>query len=292
MLHWTYAPWDPESDLEQGDLLLPTQELRDVLAQVHRHFCDEKYLGFCVASQSCDLVRRGETPIRARYVSIATVRSLRQVLPRLLATMSPPVAPGVFRASFKLEAKKFLARLFDQNEQALGLFYLHPDTGVGLGEAAVVFLRVKVALRSEHYPVLVRARKARLDPEFRAKFGWLVGNLYSRADAPDWSDFDGGRKAISNMTEEYLAERIEGLGPAWVEDELVEAGLSANVQFQDRDRTELLDELERHRPKPRLEQLIDVVSAEVGKVIETDEERLKKLANRLRNSGHLKKLLK
>src|SRR5207247_8080250 len=92
--------------------------------------------------------------------------------------------------------QQFLERVINQNEQAHGLFYLHPDADVGIAVPAAAMLRVSISLRSrEHYNVLKAARCGRLRAEFRNKLGWLTGNLYSRVDTPDWADEDGGAEA-------------------------------------------------------------------------------------------------
>jgi hypothetical protein len=225
-VHWTYEEFSQASDLEQGDILACTPEIRTILSTVHPHFSGPKYLGFTVATQSCDLVRRPE--LKSPYVTIATIRSLRDVLPQLLQRVVQPIAPGVFRAGDRYEAEKFLARLFDQNEQAQGLFYLHPDAAVQLGEPSVSFLRVTVTLRAEHYDTLVAARTGRLSSAFRAKYGWLLGNLYSRAATPDWHDHPGGAGEIDALTDRYLSDDGRSL---WIADPLVNSGLQAGVKL-------------------------------------------------------------
>lgn len=114
--HWTYAPeCDPASDLEQGDFLLPSQVLRTALQQAHPHFTADKFLGFVVITQTCDLVRRPAPS--APYVAVAAVRSLRSVLPKLLSSACDPWNVGIFPESRKDSARKLLERIFNQNEQ-------------------------------------------------------------------------------------------------------------------------------------------------------------------------------
>jgi hypothetical protein len=93
--HWTYDDFEPATELEQGDILQPTGELRKIFADVHPHFRQEKYLGFLVATQSCDLVRHGEFP-KASYINLAAIRSLSQVINKILAEVVTPAAAGVF----------------------------------------------------------------------------------------------------------------------------------------------------------------------------------------------------
>jgi hypothetical protein len=309
-LHWTYVPISPASDLEQGDIVMPTARLKGVLAEVHPHFTDDKYVGFVVATQSCDLVRRYGGEAKARYVSIAAVRSLTAVLPTLLAEAVPSVGPGLFPESSREEAKRFLKRLFDQNEQAMGLFYLHPHAEVKLGEPAVAYLRVKVALKAEHYDILVEARSGRLSAEFRGKFGWLLGNLYSRAASKDWADDPGGKEQLAQLISEYLEEKLPGTGPAWLEDELVQTGKANNVDFGAMSHTALRVALEALRPKPRLVQAIDAVIKDAQRALKAmrmetqeddpmgasmafyDDEFLDRLKKRLIQNGTLIKLVK
>jgi hypothetical protein len=260
------------------------------MKEVHPHFCAEKYIAFTIATQSCDLVRRERKSPKARYINIAVVRSLVAVLPTLLESVLPSIGSAVFGTNQKFQAKQFLRRLFDQNEQSLGLFYFHPDASVSLGQSSVGYLRVAVALRAEHYPVLVQARRGRLTPEFRNKFGWLLGNLYSRVASPDWSDFSGGRREIANLIDEFLSEQTPGSGPTWIDDEIIENAMRAGVDLTALAREDLIDTLDRHRPTPRLERVVDAVVSEVSRVIELDEGTRTKIRNRLTNNGSLRKL--
>lgn len=219
-MHWTYATAETNSDLEQGDILEPTKELRALLQSYHPYFTREQYLGFIVTTQSCDLVRRGDRP-KAPHISIASFRSLRLALPQLLPMVVKPIAPGAFLKSHKETVRQFLERLLDQNEQGLGLFYLHPEPDIRLAEPSVVSLRVTVALKAEHYQLLCNARTGRLAPEFRAKLGWLVGNLYSRAASPDWSDHKDGRKEKERNVKQYLDSPGSEASFCWISDSSV-----------------------------------------------------------------------
>lgn len=270
-MHWTYAPVEDKAkdELEQGDILLPTPALRSILAEVHPHFATDKYHAFIVTTQSCDLVLRGKKGSKARHISIAAVRPLRQVLPRLLSSVCTPSKLGsatVLPESKRVEVSLLLERILNQNEQSLGLFYLHPENDVSLAEECVAFLRVTVALRAEHYEILVNARSGRLDSEFRGKLGWLVGNLYSRAAAPDWSDQVGGPAVQKKLIDEFIKEDAER-GIWWVADDLIAAARKAKVVLEGDDVMGHLQKLEPHRPKPPMELLIAEVKEQIGKIL-------------------------
>ena len=213
-MHWTYDPL-VDGDLEQGDILTPDDRLRGVLDEVHRHFNGDKYLAFMVTTQSCDLVRR-RGYAGARYISIATVRSLKSVWLKLLSAVAQaPLGGSYFNVKDKQRAELLFKRIIDQNEQALGLFYLHPDVDASIGEPAVAFLRVTISLRAEHYDALVAARSARLRSDFRAKFGWLLGNLYARAATRDWGDEATDRDACEDLRQRLIEGRDAAFAPHW-----------------------------------------------------------------------------
>lgn len=79
--HWTYCDFEPNSDLVQGDILGRNEELVELMRRVHAHFCDEKYLGFVVVTQSCDMYRR-QDGCRATHITLAVIRSLEAILAR------------------------------------------------------------------------------------------------------------------------------------------------------------------------------------------------------------------
>lgn len=281
--HWTYDELKSESDLEQGDILRPTSELRELFKTVHPHFTDEKYLGFLIATQSCDLVRRKGGSPKAGYISLSTIRPLSQVLTKFIAQVATPAANGIFPRSEKEEAKRFLERLFNQNEQAIGLFFLHEDADSGIGETAVAMLRITVAVRSEHYETLVKSRVGRLNPQYQAKLGWLLGNLYNRPASPDWADFNGGKTQLDAMISEYTS-----LGITWIDDVLITEAKKNGIPID----AQNLVALEALRPKPPIEKALEEIDKEVTKVApDLDEETRRKIINRLKNNGKFRKLL-
>jgi hypothetical protein len=287
--HWTYEDkFDHASDLEQGDLLRPDDALRALFHEVHPHFCDLKYTGFLVATQSCDLVRRSGKPPDATYLTLAVIRPLAQVIDKLIGRVAKTAAPRLFLKNSKGEARNLLSRIFNQNEQALGLFFLHQDADVGIGEQSVALLRVAVAIRAEHYDTLIRARTGRLKPEFRAKLGWLIGNLYGRPATPDWTDQPEGRKKLDALVRSFVDNESPGSsGPRWIDNELVDLATRQGISVESVPESEL----EHLRPPPLHERASDVVRDELLKVDpDVDLGKVKTLVNRLNNSGTFKKL--
>lgn len=279
--HWTYRAVRPDEDLQQGDILRPTQELSQVFGQVHPHFTDPKYLSFLVLTQSCDLVRRNGR-CSTRYISVAVVRSLAEVLIRLLDTVCPPIQPGVYSERHRPKAEQLLERVFNQNEGRLGLFYLFPDADVGLGEDAVAFLRVSVTFRADHYPLMVQARTGRLAGPFESKLGWLIGNLYSRVATPDWEPSE-----LRTRTEAYLGESAEQ-GVHWVPEERLRQLRKAGIPVDRLAPADLLDPKAFPVPNSRdlgIERVVNILT----EILETaDSGLLKRFKQRLENDATLR----
>ena len=215
-MHWSYAE-SASGDLFQGDILLPTEAFRKSLEFVHPWFNDPKYLGFIVISQTCDLVRRNSETCKTPYVEIAVVRPLRAYLLSMLRQHCEWIGDRYFPSTERNRANELLDRVMNQNEAALGLYYLHPEAAIGIAEEAVALLRVSIALRSaEHYNTLLSARRGRLDPEFANKLGWICGNLYSRVGIKDWNESEDDKKSAS-FIRRILLDESNDFGPKFLE---------------------------------------------------------------------------
>ncbi|MBP7053260.1 MAG: hypothetical protein KBE65_19810 [Phycisphaerae bacterium] len=265
-MHWTYENIELSHDsLMQGDILWPTDDLRDLFRQIHPHFCDPKYIAFVVITQSCDLVRREGKTCRADYVNLAVVRGLESCLCQFLDNVCEKVTSGVYRRQSKAQAQQLLERILNQNEQALGLFYLHPDVDtIGIADCAVALLRVSVAFRAkEHYDVLQQARRGRLTPEFRSKLGWLVGNLYSRVGTRDWISSPGGEDEMKQL----IRRLTDSATYCWVSGPHIRALKNAGISIADISPQDLPSILEAHRPVLFKDEIAKAAKVEVARVL-------------------------
>ena len=219
-----------------------------LLDDVHAHFCDEKYLGFLVVTQTCDLVIRKGTP-KAQYVNLAVIRSLKRVMPPHIEQLCGTELPGIFKEEKKQLAAQLLERILNQNEQAQGLFYLHPDADAGISEPSVAILRVTISLRAEHYACLKNARHGRLTPEFSSKLGWLLGNLYSRVATPDWSDHSGGKEEFNNLRDTFLESDPEYEFRRWVKRSGLMAAKRKNLNLSGKNPEDAFSAIQAVAPK-------------------------------------------
>jgi len=220
-LHWTYREAkDPRSNLEQGDILWREAGLLRVLSECHSYFCDERYTGFIVLTQTCDLVVRNGN-CKAKYISLGVIRELDSLMSEFLSEVCGTEVPGIYDLDRRDAAVSGLKTIINQNEQSRGLFYLHPVTAGGstlrvLVTRSVALLRITISLRRDHYELLQRARVFGLEPQYAAKLGWLVGNLYSRVPTPDWEDQVGDHAASKRECDDILADYEEEGRENWV----------------------------------------------------------------------------
>ncbi len=260
--HWTYREFKPDEDLLQGDILRRTEPLLKRLGDVHRHFCDEKYLAFIVVTQSCDLVMRGNA-CKAKHITLAVVRSFKSLIPDLLKELCGTPYEGFYDQDKRYEAEQQILKIINQNEQAHGMFYLYPDVQAGIAEHAVALLRVSIALRAhEHYALLKQSRVGRLETEFRNKMGWLAGNLYSRVDTPDWADHDGGEEKAEETIQILLDDDLWASPQnTWVPSSWLQEANAKKVNIAALPREEARAILEKYAPLPQRSAVLDKVHA-------------------------------
>lgn len=295
-VHWTYNKFTADCDLQQGDIIESTDTIRSLCEQVHPYFCDQKFLGFMVITQSCDLVRRRGNDCSAHYINLAIIRSLEEVLPTLLNSVCTPLASCIYKNESKGEAKKLLSRVFNQNEQALGIFYLHPDEQAGIAVPSVVLLRVSVSFRSEHYKTITDARRGRLKPEFQSKLGWLTGNLFSRVGTTDWNESSERQKELKKLIALLMGEdksQQSDNSIVWINGSWVEAAKKSGVNIRELRKDQLPEIIAKHKfPTPK-EDIVKVVKQTIKKMLpNTDDEIIKKLENRLLNDSEITAALK
>jgi hypothetical protein len=279
--HWTYEEFESDPDLFQGDILEPTAELRSILKEVHPHFLDQKYSAFLLITQTCDMVICSGR-VDTDYLNIAVVRPLQSVLHDFLSHVCRPVTKQVYIQETKNRARDLMERLFNQNEQALGLFYLHEDSNAGINMPSVALLRIAVTLRIEHYECLKRARRGRLKAEFRNKLGWLVGNLYARIGTEDWHK-DKRNVELEKLIKQYISGDYD-FSPTWISESWIENAKKNGVKLEQLSNINIKAEIEPYKPKSAKEQTVEQVKRVFRELLpEIDKETIEKLCNRLSN---------
>ena len=205
-MHFTYSETEVDKTiLRQGDLLTRTSQLVAVLSEFHAYFAHEHYTHFLVLTQSCDLVG---TPPKSRYITLAAVRSFGvfvEQLVRGLPTTTQFLGDTYCSESNKGKLTDPISKLLNNNHS--GCFYLKAEPDRGLKHDSCAFLQLSIPIRSDkHYATCADAKCLELSEGFRAKLGWLVGNLYSRVGTKDY--IPGTRITKANFNT-LLTETIE-----------------------------------------------------------------------------------
>jgi hypothetical protein len=199
-MHFTYQDPPFTSDLMQGDVIKRTPEVEAILREVHPHYFqrpDNKF--FIVITQDCELVRRDGKTCASRYISIAPVRSLRLVVNRYLERYFQKdfASVPICKQGEQGRVRNFLERLLNNNEG--DYFFLRAEHGRDFPEDCCAFLALSIALKANfHYQTLIQARILQLKDSFRAKLGWLVGQMYARVGTVDWAA-EEMRRVVDNI---------------------------------------------------------------------------------------------
>jgi hypothetical protein len=210
MPHFTYNEPD-KSTLRQGDIIKRTDELLEVIRGVHPYFANDNYSHFIILTQSCDLQRRDGKTCKSRYLTIAAVRSFEECLRR---EIDPLLSSEIEKGTKKIVdekkreiLKQTVIKLLNNNHP--DYFYLHNSLEHGITDPLVAFLRVSIALKADqHYQRLLNGKILELKDDFKAKLGWLVGNLYSRVGTEDWVPNTANQSKFDEMVNGFLDENF------------------------------------------------------------------------------------
>lgn len=280
MSHFTYEVVPNKAQLMQGDVLERTDEFDNLLKTVHPHFYEHtKNLYFLVLTQSCDLAPHlAGGKCKARYISVAPVRSLDLVLKRHIdANKNSKVRAElpVLSERTRNKTNEFLHRLFNNNE--LGYFYLE-SADTQLQDDCVAFLNLSIALRAEeHLQKCLDAKILQLAEPFQAKLGWLVGQMYSRVGTEDWPTDDINKKIKNSLRDAAL----------WIEDKKLEVVEKHFLELAENDQNKTLTASEINKivsKAPTLKQkVMDSAQRVIEEVLADTPELAVRLRRRLEN---------
>ena len=113
--------------------------------------------------------------------------------------------------------------------------------------------RGSVAIKADHYEVLQKARIGQLAKEFRAKLGWLVGNMYSRIGTEDWSEPKERQAEQKKIVKQILEPEGFDNRPFWISRAQARTAERAGVNIRALTRANIVQTLSPHKPRPRVE---------------------------------------
>jgi hypothetical protein len=209
-MHFTYCEAEVDkTSLKQGDLLARTPALVEVLAEFHKYFAKEQYTHFIVLTQTCDLVKRPEP--KSPYITLAAVRPLSVLINKWVTEL--PTTVELQEEMYCSDANRNklidpINKLFNNNLS--GHFFLKSEPSRGLKHDSCAFLQLSIPIKTVlHYDTCLAAKTLELTEAFRAKLGWLVGDLFSRVGTTDYApgvsiDKSGFDKIVTSTLESHV----------------------------------------------------------------------------------------
>jgi len=285
-LHFTYNKPD-KAKLKQGDILKKTPELFELIKEVHPHYAREDYLYFQVLTQTCDLVPRNGGKCKTRYITLAAVRDLDLVVGRTIEGLADRTKfqDKIFCSeSHKKNLQDHINKLLNNNDP--DHFFLQAEPDYGLSKPCCTQLHLSIAIKAyKHFDLCLSAKIIELSENFRAKLGWLVGNLYSRVGTEDYVP---GAIPDSTAYDEYINELLSRY-VAWVP-----SGDFAKFKKNAKNATavdEIQNKIEADRQRARESQLNNIVAA-IAKPLGFDDAQKVSLKNILGQHPLIQKALR
>lgn len=284
-MHFTYDGNLDQTKLKQGDILKRTPELVSLMSNVHPHYAREDYLYFQVLTQTCDLVPR-QGKCKSRYITLAAVRSVDLIIQRAINNFTEKT---VFNSSVvcsekhKLALKSLFTKLLNNNDTEH--FFLQAEPEHGLNQDCCTQLHLSISIKAnEHYQTCLNAKILELNENFRAKLGWMVGNLYSRVGTIDYVP---GAVQDSKTFENLIDERIKNY-IVWIPEK--DFSLFKKKSSTAKDFDEIMSLISDENKKSKETKLNQIVTA-ISKSIAFDEKQKETLKNVLNQHPLIQKIL-
>lgn len=204
-----------ERSLLQGDILKVEGQFLKYFTEFYPAIDhpenEDKYV--MVLTQSCDLVKNEKRRPKLSHINVCLVRSLKAVIKRLVAEEIKPVLIGdknLLQKDALDRLKDRLSKLLNNTDQKAHFFL--PKQAPFL-EDMVAILPLSFSFRIDHYNTFLQSKVLELKPEFQAKTGHLISQLYGRIGTPDLADSNWGDreiwKFISNLLDELNLKPVQ-----------------------------------------------------------------------------------
>lgn len=270
---YVYRKTANERSLLQGDVL-------KVEGQFRQHFInfypainhpdgEDKYV--MVLTQSCDLVKTSKRKPKLSHINVCLVRSLKAVIARLIDDEIKPTAIAdkkVLERDAIDQLKDRLSKLLNNSDQKTHFFLPKQSPFV---EDMVAILPLSFSFRTDHYDLMLEGRVLGLKPEFQAKVGHIISQLYGRIGTPDLSDVDWDDKKTRN----YINDLLQDSNLAQVPDKSFLDYIKANLNDTMSNIEELIQECEALKVeksfKPMKNELVKNIRNRFIKLFEDDK---------------------
>ena len=195
------------NQLAQGDVIDRTAEVDGCIGNALA--LDGERLGcthLIVLTQSCDLAKR-KGRFKAPHITLAAVRPFSDIMNQYLSEKNIPIEGTDFSyypKSVEEDARHLIERHLNNTED--DFFFLPKSEDSNIPRDLLALLRVTVTIGKEHYETLAKAKIAELHDVFRAKLGWLAGNIYSRVATPDLEESGNAEHIKKSYYNQYISK--------------------------------------------------------------------------------------
>ena len=199
---YIYEDRSAEPSLLQGDILKVDGQFREYFDEFYPAIkpSDGKIQYVMILTQSCDLFKAEKRKPKLSHINVCLVRRLDSVIKRLISDDIKPLEVGnkkILARDALDQLKDKLSKLLNNTDQKTHFFLPKQSP---FKEDMVAVLPLSFSFRTDHYDLLIENRVLGIKPEFQAKVGHIIGQLYSRIGTPDLHDFGWNDKT----TRQYI----------------------------------------------------------------------------------------
>ncbi|MBS0351516.1 MAG: hypothetical protein JSR33_10100 [Proteobacteria bacterium] len=203
---YIYGEGIQENSLLQGDVLKVQGQFSNFFKQFYPEvsFPDHEDQYVMVLTQSCDLVKSHKRKPKVSHINVCLIRTLRSLVRVLISEEIKPLSiagNNILEREANDRLKDKLSKLLNNSDQKLNFFLpmQSPFT-----EDMVAMIPLSFSFRIEHYNLLAQNKVLVLKPEFQAKVGYIISELYGRVGTPDLSDFGWNDKSVRDYINTLL----------------------------------------------------------------------------------------
>lgn len=286
-VHFTYKKEMDKDTLCQGDIIQINDELKETLKNIHPYFLKEQYKYFIVLSQSCDLVRRKGNKCKTPYITLAAVKRFDDFIQRTAIQKKLAEKVGeLYLMDKKKENQLFqlIERIYNNTEPEY--FFLYKEDVLNFPESMVAYLKISFALKSdEHYEKCLRAKILELSDEFKAKLGWLIGDMYSRVGTTDWESLYTAQQKKDKIRDEINSRFVVG-----TQEQIVE--VKNRLKDKDMGLDEAVELISSIKILNKYEQVLDVLEQIIRETKGIEEKDQELLMKKIKSRSKLKTLMR
>lgn len=193
--------------LEQGDIIRLDDSLKNKIKEYFpfpesTHSNEDSYI--MVLTQTCDLVKTSRKRVKAEYIKFCLVRPFRSYLDKKFNKYFNKKIADIHlgtETQFSYFVEE-IVKLLNNSGEIKTYFFLPQKKP--FNDHMVAILSVSYPLRIDVYDIFLKNRVLSLKPEFQAKLGWFLAQLYGRVAASDLTEYESTRNLVDKIRKDII----------------------------------------------------------------------------------------